>query len=139
MSMRPAPKIGLHFDYVMWLFTRLSALAMYALAIIGVIGALWMGARTSMKLPDLMRWAFMPEATHVSTTNVTNLLAWKTLFWQVMGGLVVILASAHGLHGVLSVLEDYLSGARLRQVLRLLVLVIWLAICAAGIYVIRIF
>src|SRR5271157_1184018 len=105
MSMRPAPKIGLHFDYVMWLFTRLSALAMYALAIVGVIGALLMGARTSMQLPDLMRWAFMPEATHVRSTNVTDLLAWRTLFWQIMGSLVVILASAHALHGVLSILE----------------------------------
>jgi succinate dehydrogenase hydrophobic anchor subunit len=139
MSMRPAPKIGLHFDYVMWLFTRLSALAMYALAFIGIIGALWMGARTSMSLPDLLRWAFMPEATHVRSTNVTDLLAWRTLFWQIMGSLVVILASAHGLHGVLNVLEDYLSGVRLRQALRLVVLVIWLAICAIGIYVILIF
>lgn len=139
MSMRPAPKIGLHFDYVMWLFTRLSALAMYGLAIVGIIGALWMGARTNMKLPDLMRWAFMPEATHVRSTNVPDLLAWRTLFWQIMGSLVVALASAHGLHGVLNVLEDYLSGPRLRQALRVLVLVVWLAICAIGIYVILIF
>ena len=139
MSTRPAPKIGLHFDYFMWLFTRLSALAMYALAIVGAIGSLWMGARTSMQLPDLMRWAFMPESTHVRSTNVTDLLAWRTLFWQIMGSLVVMLASAHGLHGVLSILEDYLSGPRLRRALRLLVLVVWIAICAIGIYVILTF
>jgi len=139
MSTRAAPKIGFNFDYVMWLFTRLSALAMYALAIAGVIGALWMGARTSMKLPDLMRWMFMPEATHVNSPSVANLLAWKTIFWQVMGGLVVVLASAHGLHGVLSVLEDYLAGARLRRALRLVILFVWLAVCAIGIYVILTF
>jgi len=139
MSTRAAPKIGLNFDYFMWLFTRLSALAMYFFAIVGVIGAFWMGAHTNMKLPDLMRWMFMPEATHVNSPSITNLLAWKTAFWQVMGGLVVVVASAHGLHGVLSVLEDYLPGARLRQALRLLVLVLWLAICAIGIHVIQTF
>jgi succinate dehydrogenase hydrophobic anchor subunit len=83
-----------------------------------------------------MRWAFMPEVTHVLNTNVVNIDAWKTIFWQIMGILVVLLAGAHGFHGLLNVVEDYLSSARVRQFLRIVVMVIWLSISAIGIYVI---
>jgi len=131
LSQRP-----INFDTVMWLFTRLSALGMYLVVFIGVTGALIMGARTQMSMPDLMRWAFMPESTHVAVTNVANLDAWKTLFWHVMGILMLLLAGAHGLHGLLSVIEDYLTVNWLRHTLRILVLVIWLAMSIIGSYVI---
>ena len=35
---------GMNFETLMWLFTRLSALGMYALIIFGLIGALIMGS-----------------------------------------------------------------------------------------------
>ncbi len=54
----------------MWLFTRLSALAMYGLILFAVIGALVMGARTQMNFADILRWAFMPNRNHVQNTNV---------------------------------------------------------------------
>jgi succinate dehydrogenase hydrophobic anchor subunit len=136
MNLRTAPQRGVNFDYIMWLFTRLSALAMYLFALVGIVGALVMGARQNMSLADLMRWAFMPEVTHVLNTNVVNIDAWKTIFWQIMGILVVLLAGAHGFHGLLNVVEDYLSSARVRQFLRIVVMVIWLSISAIGIYVI---
>ncbi len=50
---------------LMWLFTRLSALAMYAFILFAIIGALIMGARTQMNFADLMRWGFTPNVTHV--------------------------------------------------------------------------
>ena len=59
---RTAPLGGFHFDYLMWLFTRLSALAMYLIVIVGVTGALLMSARQNMTVADLMRWAFMPNS-----------------------------------------------------------------------------
>jgi succinate dehydrogenase hydrophobic anchor subunit len=136
MRIRIAPKRGFNFDYVMWLFTRLSALAMYLLAFIGLVGALIMGARQNMNLADLMRWVFMPEVTHVQTTNVADLAAWKTTFWQGMGILFVFIASAHGLHGLLNVVEDYLENATLRKILRYLVIVVLIAMNAIAIYVI---
>lgn len=139
MNLRTAPQRGVNFDYTMWLFTRLSALAMYMLAFIGLTGALIMGARQEMNLADLMRWVFMPEVTHVLNTNVPNIDAWKTIFWQTMGGLMVLLAGAHGFHGLLNVIEDYLKNAKVRQFLRILVVVIWLLMSAIGIYVIRTF
>ena len=127
---------GLNFDYVMWLFTRLSALVMYALALIGLVGALIMGARTEMNLADLMRWVFMPNSTHVVNTNVPDIAPWASLFWKIMAGIFVGFAGAHGLHGLLNVVEDYLSNARVRQVLRILVFVVWTLMTAIGVYVI---
>jgi succinate dehydrogenase hydrophobic anchor subunit len=136
MNLRTAPQRGVNFDYIMWLFTRLSALAMYLLGFIGITGALIMGARQEMSMPDLMRWAFTPEVTHVVNTNVSNIDAWKTVFWQIMGSLMVLLAGAHGFHGLLNVIEDYLNSARVRRFLRILVIGIWLLMSAIAVYVI---
>jgi hypothetical protein len=60
---------GMNFETLMWLFTRLSALGMYALILFAMIGALVMGARNQMNFADVMRWAFMPNSTHVQNTN----------------------------------------------------------------------
>ena len=54
----PLTKRGLNFEMLMWIFTRLSALAMYALILFAIIGALIMGARTQMNLADVLRWGF---------------------------------------------------------------------------------
>jgi succinate dehydrogenase hydrophobic anchor subunit len=128
---RSAPLGGFDFDYVMWLFTRLSALAMYLIVIVGVTGALLMSARQNM-----MRWAFMPNPNHVVNTNIPDIEVWKTIFWQLMGVLMLFFAGAHGLHGLLNVLEDYISSKRVRMTLRALVLLVWVAITLVGIAVI---
>lgn len=136
MNLRNMPQRGWNFDYVMWLYTRLSALAMYALAFIGITGALIMGARLQMNLADLMRWAFTPSVTHVVNTNVADIDAWKTIFWQVMGCLMVLVAGSHGYHGLLNVLDDYVKSAGMRIVLRVVTILIWLVMTAVGFYVI---
>src|SRR5512142_1065318 len=115
INLRTIPQRGFNFDYIISIFTRLSALAMYALGFIGITGALIMGARQQMSFPDLMRWAFTPEVTHVINTNVVNIDAWKTIFWQVMGSLTVLVAAAHGYHGLLNVLDDYVKRAGWRM------------------------
>ena len=58
----PLSKRGLNFEMFMWLFTRLSALAMYALILFAIIGALVMGARNEMNFADVLRWGFMPNS-----------------------------------------------------------------------------
>jgi len=133
---RSAPQRGFHFDYLMWLFTRLSALAMYLLAIVGIVAALLMSARQNMTMPDLMRWAFMPNPNHVANTNIPDIEAWKGIFWQVTGILMLLFAGSHGFHGLLNVLEDYISQRWVRNLLRILVLLIWPLMSAIGIYVI---
>jgi succinate dehydrogenase hydrophobic anchor subunit len=124
----------------MWLFVRLSALAMYLFALIGLVGALIMGARTQVNFADLMRWTFMPDSNHVlmNTTlnNIANLDVWVTLFWKIMGSLFVTFAAAHGLHGLLSVVEDYLKNSAVRRFLRYFVLVLTVVGIAIAIYVV---
>jgi hypothetical protein len=53
-----------------------------------------------------------------------------------MAILMLFFAGAHGLHGLLNVVEDYISSRRIRMSLRALVLVIWVAISLIGIAVI---
>jgi succinate dehydrogenase hydrophobic anchor subunit len=138
MNRRTPPQRGMNFDYVMWLFTRLSALGLYLFAIVGLIGALVMGARRQVNMADLMRWSFMPNSNHVlleTSNNVLNPDVWMTTFWKAMGCGILLLAGAHGFHGLLNVIEDYLSSARVRAVLRILVMLIWIAASVVGIYV----
>ena len=119
---------GFDFEIFMWLFVRLSALAMYLCAFIGLVGALIMGARTQVNFADLLRWSFMPDSNHVlmNTTlnNIANADAWASIFWKLMGSLFVTFAASHGLHGVLSVVEDYLKNRMVRRILRIVVLVL---------------
>ncbi len=66
----PLTKRGLNFEMFMWLFTRLSALAMYGLILVAIIGALIMGAREQMSFADILRWGFMPTSNHLQSTDV---------------------------------------------------------------------
>lgn len=132
--MQPKPRTlslarrGFDFEIFMWLYTRLSALAMYLCAFIGLVGALIMGARTQVNFADLLRWSFMPDSNHVlmNTTinNISDTAAWASLFWKVMGSIFVTFATSHGLHGLLSVVEDYLKNRVVRRTLRIVGLVL---------------
>jgi succinate dehydrogenase hydrophobic anchor subunit len=121
-------KRGFDLEIFMWLFTRLSALAMYLCAFIGLGGALILGARTQVNFADLLRWSFMPDSNHVlmNTTlnNIANADAWASLFWKIMGSLFVAFAVSHGLHGVLGVVEDYQRNRLVRRILRYTILVL---------------
>jgi succinate dehydrogenase hydrophobic anchor subunit len=127
---------GLNFEMLMWLFTRLSALTMYAFILFGLIGALIMGARTQMNFADVMRWAFMPNVTHVQNTNVQDIASWATPFWKVVGSGLLLIATAHGVHGLVVIADDYLVTPRARQIVRLISIVFMLAMIAIGGYVI---
>ncbi len=64
---------------------------MYGLILFGLIGALIMGARTQMNFADLMRWAFMPNVTHVQNTNLPDIAPWASPFWKlVASGLLLV-------------------------------------------------
>mgnify|MGYP001174072040 CR=1 FL=1 len=133
-------KRGFDFEIFMWLFVRLSALAMYLCAFTGLVGALIMGARLQVNLADLVRWSFMPNSNHVlmNTTlnNIANTDAWASIFWKIMGSTVVAFAASHGLHGVLSVVEDYLKNPVVRRILRIVVLLLTFVGIAIAIYVV---
>ncbi|NOY99697.1 MAG: hypothetical protein GXP40_10935 [Chloroflexi bacterium] len=136
MRSRTVPQRGLNFEYLMWLFTRLSGLGMYILALVGVVSALVMGARTQMDMATLMRWTFMPNPSHVASSDIVNLDAWANAFWQIMGMLIVFFAGTHGLNGLRVVIEDYIGSTWLRPVLRGLIFLIWLFMIIVAVYVI---
>jgi succinate dehydrogenase hydrophobic anchor subunit len=129
-------KRGMNFETFMWLFTRLSALAIYFFMLVAIVGALIMGARNQMNLADVLRWAFTPNVSHVQSTNVPELEPWATPFWKTVASLLVFTATAHGLHGVLSVLDDYFAQPRARLLFRVIITILMPVLSAIGIYVI---
>jgi succinate dehydrogenase hydrophobic anchor subunit len=120
---------------LMWLFTRLSALAMYALILFGIIGALVMGARNQMNFADVMRWGFMPNSTHVLNTDVPDLAPWATSFWRLAGSALLLVAVAHGVHGLVAIADDYIVKPRGRGIVRFISIVFILAMMGIGLYI----
>jgi succinate dehydrogenase hydrophobic anchor subunit len=121
---------------LMWYFTRLSALAMYGLILFAIIGALVMGARTQMNLADVLRWGFMPNGTHVQSTNVPDLAPWVLPFWRLVASALLLVATAHGVHGLVVIADDYIAKNMGRQVVRFLSIIFMLSMIGIGLYVI---
>lgn len=132
----PLSKRGLNFEMVMWYFTRLSALAMYALILFAIIGALVMGARTQMNFADLMRWGFMPNGTHVQNSNIPDLAPWVIPFWKLVASALLLVATAHGVHGMVVIADDYIARHMARQVVRLVSIVFMLSMIGIGLYIV---
>lgn len=131
----PLSKRGLNFEMFMWLFTRLSALAIYGLILIAIIGALIMGARTQMNLADVLRWGFMPTSTHVQSTDVPDLAPWSTPFWRLTGSALLLLAVAHGMHGLVVIADDYIVSSRGRNTVRVLSIIMMISMSLIGLYI----
>ena len=132
----PLSRRGLSFEMLMWYFSRLSALAMYGIALFAIIGALVMGARSQMNFADLMRWGFMPNGTHVQSTNIPDLAPWVQPFWKLVGSGLLLIATAHGVHGLVVIADDYIAHPRGRQFVRFLSIVSMLSMIGIGLYVI---
>jgi len=128
-------KRGLNFEMFMWLFTRLSALGMYALILVAIIGALVMGAREQMNLADVLRWGFMPNSAHVQSVPLDNADAWATPFWRLTASALLLLAVAHGVHGLVVIADDYIDTARGRLIVRWLSIAMMISMSLIGLYV----
>ena len=130
----PLSKRGLNFEMFMWLFTRLSALGMYALILFAIMGALFMGARNDMNFADVLRWGFMPNNTHVQSTNVPDLAPWSTPFWRLTASALLLLAVAHGVHGLVVIADDYIVTARGRLIVRYISIAMMISMSLIGLY-----
>jgi len=128
-------KRGLNFEMFMWIITRLTALAMYALLLTAVIGAIIMGARSQMNIADVIRWSFMPNPSHVQSTNVPDLAPWGTTFWRLLASVFLFIAAAHGTHGLVVIADDYIVSSRGRNTVRVLSVIMLLAMTAMGLYI----
>jgi succinate dehydrogenase hydrophobic anchor subunit len=109
---------------------------MYAIILFALIGALIMGARNQMNMADVMRWAFMPNVTHVQNTNVPEIAPWASVFWKLTACALVLIAVAHGVHGLVVIADDYIASARGRKIARLLSIVFMLSMSAIGVYIV---
>ena len=132
----PISKRGLNFEMAMWIFTRLSALAMYALILFAIIGALLMGARNDMNLANVLRWGFMPNVTHVQNTDIPDTTPWATPFWRLTASALLLVATAHGVHGLVVIADDYIVTPRGRQIVRILSIIFMISMSLIGLYVI---
>jgi len=121
----------------MWIFTRISGLALILLAVFGVTGALIMGARTQMDLPTLMRWSFFPNPNHVVNSNIPDVaVGWATAYWQIMQMLIIFFAISHAYNGLRVVLEDFIGQSFSKPMLRGLILLLWMFSLIVAVYVI---
>jgi succinate dehydrogenase hydrophobic anchor subunit len=121
-------KAGWNFEYIMWFFTRISGLIMIVLAAVGFIAALVMSARTQMDLPTLMRWTFFPNPNHVISSEIPDIdMGWASGFWITMQVLMIFFAGTHAWNGLRMILEDFIGSKSWRMVLRILVILLWLA------------
>lgn len=137
MRTRKIPQVGWNLEYVMFLFTRLSGLAIFILAIVGIASALWMGGRTQMDLGTIIRWTFFPNPNHVLDSEIPDVtLGWANGFWQIMQMLVVFFGATHGFNGMRVVIEDYIHNKALQLFLRLVIFLLWIFAMILGVYVI---
>ena len=131
----PLNKRGFNFEMFMWIITRLTALAMYGLILIAIIGALVMGARTQMNMADVLRWGFMPNSGHVQSVPLENADAWVTPFWRLVASALLLVATGHGVHGLVVIADDYIVTPRGRSIVRILSIIMILSMSLIGLYV----
>lgn len=128
---------GLSFEYVMWIFTRISGLSLILLAAIGVISAFALGARTQVDLPTLVRWTFFPNPNHVINSNIPDVtLGWANAFWQVMQILIVFFGVTHGFNGLRVVIEDFIGQSFATPLLRGFIFLLWIFSLLIAVYVV---
>ncbi len=137
MTSRPVPQTGLNFEYIMWIFTRISGLALYTLAFIGIAAAFLMGARYQVDIGALARWTFFPNPNHVVNTNIPDVAqGWANAWWQIMQMLILFFGVTHGMNGLRVVIEDYLGKSWKRVFFRGAIFLLWIFLLIIGIYVI---
>lgn len=128
---------GFNFEYLMWIFTRISGLALIILALVGLVSAMIYGARTQMDIGTLLRWTFFPNPNHVVSSEIPDLEPnWMNAFWQVMQMLIAVFGVTHGFNGLRVVVEDFTGQSFWRPLLRGLIFLLWLFVMIVAIYVI---
>jgi succinate dehydrogenase hydrophobic anchor subunit len=134
-TVRTVPHRALTLEFAMWVFTRISGAALLLMGVAGMLGALYMGARTQMDLPTLMRWTFFPNPNHVVNSNISDVnLGWANAYWRLMEYLILAFGVTHGFNGVRVVMEDYVRNVTLRRVLLWVIVVLWGVVLAAGVH-----
>jgi succinate dehydrogenase / fumarate reductase membrane anchor subunit len=121
----------------MWLFTRISGLALMLFAAVSMGVAFALGGRMQLTMPAMFRWMFFPNPNHVVNSNIPDVTAgWSNAFWQIYSMLMILLASIHGFNGVRMILEDYIKKPLVVTVLRGLTVLLLVGALIVAVYVI---
>jgi succinate dehydrogenase hydrophobic anchor subunit len=120
----------------MWMFTRLSGVALVGMAMVGLLGALVLGASWQVDLQTLMRWTFFPIPEHVSSSLPVITTGWANGFWQIMQILIVFFGATHGFNGLRVVIEDFEGTSEWKPLLRGLIFLLWLFVLLMAVYII---
>ncbi|HNK63247.1 MAG TPA: hypothetical protein PKL78_15420 [Anaerolineales bacterium] len=130
----PLSKRGMSFETFMWAFTRLTALGMYFFVLVAVVGAVVMGALHDMTFVEVVRWALVSNVGHVESTNVPDIAPWASVFWRVVASGMFLTALAHGIHGVIVIVDDYVLSVSGRNWNRYLNMALFVVVMGAGLY-----
>ena len=137
MRARTIPQRGLTLEYLMWLFTRLSGLALLGIALFGIGMAFIYGARNQVDMITVFRWMFFPNHYHIeaSADTIVDIERWATDLWQIMQLLILFFAVTHGVNGLRVVAEDYIGGPLKRLFWRFFIFIAWLFLLIVSVYV----
>jgi succinate dehydrogenase hydrophobic anchor subunit len=137
MRVRAIPQRGLTLEYMMWLFTRLSGLALIGAALFGIGMAFFYGARNQVDMITVFRWTFFPNHYHIEAAKdaIVDFEKWTTDLWQIMQLLILFFGVTHGINGLRVVCEDYIGGPLKRLFWRGFIFLIWTFILIVAVYV----
>jgi len=127
----PLKKRGFSFEVFMWAFTRFTVIAMYGLIIVGILGGLRLSMITGVNFGDIMYWAFFPNMVDVPLGQV-----WMNITARLMVIAFVLVVCGHGVHGVLEIFDDYVTGEGARRWARNIVITYAILASIVAIYVI---
>jgi succinate dehydrogenase hydrophobic anchor subunit len=65
---------------------------------------------------------------------VPDLAPWSSPFWKVTGSLLLLVAVAHGVHGLVVIADDYITSARGRNIVRILSIIMMISMSLIGLY-----
>lgn len=137
MRTRTVPQPTMSFEYIMWIFTRISGIGMLLLGLVGLVIAFIMNARNLLDMNTLARWTFFPNPNHVINSNIPDVSqGWANAYWQVMEMLIAFFGITHGFNGLRVVLEDFTGHSLWQTLLRGLIFLLWLFFIIIAVYVI---
>ncbi len=137
MRSRTVPQPAMSFEYIMWMFTRISGLALLFLGGVGLVMAFVMGGRKLLDLPTLARWTFFPNPNHVVNSNIPDVTqGWANAYWQIMQIVIAFFGISHGFNGLRVVIEDYIGNTIWQPMLRGLIFLVWLFFMIMAVFVI---
>jgi succinate dehydrogenase / fumarate reductase membrane anchor subunit len=137
MRARTVPQPAISFEYIMWMFTRISGLALLFLGFLGLAIALIMNARNLLDMPTLARWTFFPNPNHIVDSKIPDVTqGWANAYWQVVEMVIAFFGISHGLNGLRVVIEDFIGNTIWQPMIRGVIFLMWLFFIIIALYVI---